>query len=255
MSLPVFFIYFSKNKSFNWVFLQNEWVNSFYKQNGYLEYDALSRLGIMDHKIYIKKQLANEKLQYLNSCIISQNILDQVEANIEECIASKSYVDLQSNLPSVFNDKDIEKILDIILTNQIRSQIIIIEDYLISKAFIEKISKNCEDLVKDKAKAAVDCGKYQQYKITSQSAHLKAHKIEEVEEKVDKREERRKKASGGKSGGGTQGRETKTKSVKKVYKTGNKNVDLEEVDVPEKKSFEVLEAEDIKGDLYIINIM
>lgn len=229
------------------ILLQNDWVSSFYKQNGYLEYDALSRLGIMDYKVYIKKQLAHEKLQYLNSCIVSQNILDQVEANIEECIASKSYVDLQSNLPSVFNDKDIEKILDITLTNQRRSQVIIIENYVISKAFIEKLSKKCEDLVKEKAKSTVDSGKYQEHQISSQAAHLRSHKNEEAEEKVSKRDERRKKAAGGKSGGGTQGRETKTKSVKKLYRAGNKNIDLEDEDVPEKKTLEIVQDEDVKG--------
>lgn len=236
------------------IFLQNEWVKNFYKQNGYLEYDALTRLGIMDHKVYIKKQLANEKIEYLNSCIVSQNILEQVEADIEECIASKSYVDLQSNLPSVFNDKDIEKILDIILTNQRRSQIIIIESYVVSKAFIEKLSKTCEDLVKEKAKGAVDSGKYQQYQISSQAAHVRSQKTDDAEEKVDKREERRKKAAGGKSGGGTQGRETKTRSVKKAYRAGNKHVDLEEEDIPEKKSLQIIEAEDVKGDYVSNNI-
>lgn len=222
-------------------------MNNFYKQNGYLEYDALSRLGIMDHKIYIKKQFGNEKVQYLDTCIASQNTLDQVEANIEECIASKSYVDLQTNLPSVFSEKDIEKILDIVLTNQIRSQTIILENYVVSKAFIEKLSKNCEDIVNKKAKEVVDSGKYQQYKINLQTVHLKAQKSDEIEEKVDKREERRKKAAGGKTGGGTQGRETKTKSTKKFVKAGNKNVDFEDAEFPEKKHLEIIVAEDIKG--------
>lgn len=224
-------------------------MNNFYKQNGYLEYDALSRLGIMDHKIYIKKQLTNEKIQYLDSCIASQNILDQVEANIEECIASKSYVDLQSNLPSVFNEKDIEKILDIIVTNQIRTQTIIIENYVLSKAFIEKLSTNCENLVEEKAKGVVDSGKYQQHQISLQAVHLRVQKTDEIEEKVDKREERRKKAAGGKSGGGTQGRETKTKSTKKFTKGANKMIDVEDFEVPEKKQLEIVAAEDVNGKL------
>lgn len=202
----------------------------------------------MDHKIYIKKQLANEKVQYLESCVASQNILDQVEANIEECIASKTYVDLQSNLPSVFSDKDIEKMLDIVLTNQIRSQTIILDNYVVSKAFIEKLSKNCEELVKEKAKGIVESGKYQEHQISLHAVHLRSQKSDEIEEKVDKREERRKKAAGGKTGGGTQGRETKTKSTKKAIKTGNRNVDFEETDVPEKKQLNIIVAEDIKGN-------
>lgn len=201
----------------------------------------------MDHRIYIKKQLVNEKLHFLESVAISQNILDQVEANIEECIASKSYVDLQSSLPSVFIEKDIERILDIVLTNQIRLQTIIINSYVISKSFIEKLSKGCEDLVKEKSSGLVSSGKYQQYQISLQTAHVRGQKNDEMEEKVDKREERRKKAAGGKSGGGTQGRETKTKSTKKLFKPGNKIVENEDIDVSEKKTLEVVTAEDIKG--------
>lgn len=201
----------------------------------------------MDYKVYIKKQLPTEKLEYLNSCVISQNILEQVEANIEECISSKSFVDLQTSLPSVFSDKDIEKILEIVLTNQLKSQVLFIENYIISKAFIEKLSKNCEDSVKAKAKEVVEAGKYQQYQISLQAIHTKPFKIDDVEEKVDKREERRKKASGGKSGGGTQGRETKTKAVKKFTRGGNKNLDLDEEEIVVHKSLEIITSEDIKG--------
>lgn len=220
-----------------------------------MEYDALSRLGIMDHKIYIKKQLGNENMHYLNSCVVSQNILDQVEANIEECISSKSYVDLQNSLPSVFNDKDIEKILDVVLTNQIRSQVFIIENYIISKAFMEKLSKNCEDLVKEKVKEVVNSGKYQQYQISLQAVHTRTHRMDDIEEKVDKREERRKKASVGKSGGGSQGRETKTKSVKKAARGANRNVDIEEEEVVEKKSLEIVSPEDVKGTSFYFDVL
>lgn len=94
---------------------QNEWVMSFFKQNNYLEYDALSRLGLSDPKGYIKKTLTNEDLTFLSSCVIGSQIKEQLETALEECIASKSYLDVVSLLPSVLTDIDIENVLDDLL--------------------------------------------------------------------------------------------------------------------------------------------
>ncbi|XP_023030297.2 UFM1 specific ligase 1 [Leptinotarsa decemlineata] len=228
---------------------QNEWVNHFYRQNGYIEFDALSRIGISDHKNYLKKQLSNEDYKTLDSCIVSKSILERIEADIDECIASKSFIDLQTNLPSVFNEIDEQMVLDTILSNQKRSQTIAINNFVISKAFVDELLKECDDLVKEKSKETVELGKYQQYQISLQAASIKFQKSDEIVEKVDKREERRKKAAGGKSGGGTQGRETKTKSTKKASRAGNRNnSESDSVDFEEKRAaLEVVSFDDVKG--------
>lgn len=96
---------------------QNDWVLSFYKQNNYLEYDALSRLGLSDPKGYVKRILTNEDLTFLSSCVIGSQIKQQLETALEECIASKSYLDVVSLLPSVLTDTDIENVLDDLLKN------------------------------------------------------------------------------------------------------------------------------------------
>jgi hypothetical protein len=226
---------------------QSEWVNNFYKQNGYLEYDSLARLGISDYKSYIRKQLSSEELIFLNSCAISKRILERAEADVEECISSKSHLDLQSNLPSVFNDSDTKLILDSVLTKQKQQQTIVIENYVISKAFIENLSKNFDGLVKEKAKQVVESGRYQQYQTELQVSSSKTQKFEEVEEKTDKREERRKKAAGGKSGGGTQGRETKTKSTKKTSRSKHVEEDHDfEQTVEKRQSLEIITSGNIQ---------
>lgn len=229
---------------------QNEWVTSFYKQNGYLEYEALIRLGISDYKTYLKKQLSGEQTFHLNSCIISKRIIEQIEADVEECIASRSYVDLQNSLPSVFNDDDLKEVLKIVLTKPKEQQTIVIDSYVLSKFFVENLSDSCEDLLKQKAKNAVENGKYQQYITSLQIPTNKAQKVEvEVEtSKTDKRDERRKKAAGGKTGGGHQGRETKTKSTKK----GNRTRVIQDDDAddfessPKKATLEILSEADVK---------
>lgn len=67
-----------------------------------------------------------------------------------------------------------------------------------------------------KAEEVVKSGKYQQFfleKQLSKTADNAQHGY--VDHKTERREERRRKAASGKGGGGTQGRETKTKAVKK----------------------------------------
>lgn len=102
---------------------QNDWVMSFFKQNNYLEYDALSRLGISDPKGYVKRALANEDLTFLSSCVIGSQIKQQLETALEECISSKSYLDIVSLLPSILSDKDIENVLDTLLKENSKSTI------------------------------------------------------------------------------------------------------------------------------------
>lgn len=180
--------------------LQNEYVTNFYKQNGYLEFEALMRLGITDYKNYIKRQFSNEPTTNLNSCIASKRILDQIEADVEECISSKSYIDLQASLPSVFNDEDFKIILDVILTPQRQRLVLVLGSFVVSVAFIEVLSEPCDSVVSEKAKAIVESGKYQQYQLDLQMASNKVTAVEASVEhadlKADKREERRKKAAG-----------------------------------------------------------
>lgn len=230
---------------------QNEWVNNFYKQNGYIEFDALSRLGISDYKTYLKKQFANEELFMLQSCTISKSIIERLQADIDECISSKSYVDLQTNLPSVFNEEDIQLTVDKVLTPQRLKQTVVINNFILSKTFIDQLGKSCESLVQEKAKQTVESGKYQQYQTDLILASNKSQKVDvDFEDtKVDKREERRKKAAGGKAGGGQQGRETKTKSTKKSSRGGTKNVDVDyDTDFSSKKvTLQIISLEDVKN--------
>lgn len=223
---------------------QNEWVNNFYKQNGYLEYEALIRLGISDYKTYLKKQLAGEQTYNLNSCIVSKRIIEQIEADVEECIASKSHVDLRNSLPSVFNDDDLKEVLKIVLNKQKEQQTIVIDSFVLSKFFVETLSNSCEELLKTKSKSVVETGKYQQYITSLQMPKSQKFEIE-AEAKTDKREERRKKAAGGKSGGGHQGRETKTKSTKKSNRSRQQDDD-DDFESTQKTTLQIINESDVK---------
>jgi hypothetical protein len=52
------------------------------------------RLGIVDHHLFVRKHFPNEKLLYLPSFAVGPNVIDSVEAAVEEAIATGSVVDI-----------------------------------------------------------------------------------------------------------------------------------------------------------------
>ncbi|KAG5326650.1 UFL1 ligase, partial [Pseudoatta argentina] len=197
---------------------QNEWVENFYKQNGYLEYDALTRLGISDPSGFVKRHFPNENMVFLKSVAVGTVVTDQVDANIEEVIATGSFIDLYPLLPSVFSDEDAELVIKL-ATKKIRVNVhIFAKTVIVSEAFLQTLTKSLETVAEQKTREMVVSGRWIQSiaenKLKSKSADLI------LESKVNKKEERRKKATIGKAGGGSQGRETKTKSTKKKYLQG-----------------------------------
>lgn len=84
-----------------------------------------------------------------------------------------------------------------------------------SNNYIESLKQSCMSITQKKAEEAVKSGKYQQFYLEKQLSKSADHSHGQVDQKAERREERRRKAASGKGGGGTQGRETKTKAVKK----------------------------------------
>ncbi|KAF7995985.1 hypothetical protein HCN44_008740 [Aphidius gifuensis] len=81
---------------------QSEWIDNFYKQNGYLEYDTSTRLGISDSKNYIIRYFSQDELTLLDTVAIGPSIINQIGANIEDVIARNPFIDIYRLLPSVF---------------------------------------------------------------------------------------------------------------------------------------------------------
>lgn len=66
------------------------YINIYWLVN--LEYAALNRLGISDAKAYCRKRFKD--LLYLSSCCVGTNILEQIEASIEEALDSQTWVEI-----------------------------------------------------------------------------------------------------------------------------------------------------------------
>lgn len=132
---------------------QSNWVDSFFKQNGYLEFDALYRLGIPDPAGYIKKRYKSTKLLFLRAACVGQEIVDRVEASVDEVISSGSWIDVATLLPSSLSVEDIGILLQQVMRslNKNSSGLVFSDTIVVSEKFISSCTDLFSDMMKQKA--------------------------------------------------------------------------------------------------------
>ncbi|CAF3340008.1 unnamed protein product [Rotaria socialis] len=91
---------------------QAKYIESFFSQNGYIEYSLVRNLGVNDPEGQTKSVLKdrNQILFSTSGCIDLLKFLPQLEMNIESGLVSNEYVDVTTLMPNSFNDNDIEKL-------------------------------------------------------------------------------------------------------------------------------------------------
>ncbi|XP_047430208.1 E3 UFM1-protein ligase 1 [Mugil cephalus] len=218
---------------------QNTWVDSFLQQNGYLEFDALVRLGIPDPSSYIKKRFKSNKLLFLRAACVGQALVDQVEASVEEAVNSATWTDLQPILPSCLSMEDIGMVISQAIRNtNIQSACRVLEGtFVVSEKFINNCLSLFDEAMQNKARKEVKNNPV--FLITEEDMKQASVMTEaSAPSKKEKREaERRKKASEGsgsvKAGGGGNAREIR---IRKTKKKGRKDEDSDEETGPSQQN-------------------
>lgn len=193
---------------------QNQWVDSFYVSNGYLEFDAVSRLGISDPVGYIKKKFPSSKnLMFLDSCCVGPSIVEQLESALDEALSTGGWCDVLPLLPTTLSPEDGTQLINHVLKNRDSPSsggaLLLGDCTLVSPGLFQKIIESQESEMGEKATKDVESGAVAQIMVDQGVGDIGEDEVK------DKKEERRKKAAGGSVGGGAQGRQTKTKSTKK----------------------------------------
>ncbi|XP_059110049.1 E3 UFM1-protein ligase 1 isoform X1 [Peromyscus eremicus] len=208
---------------------QSTWVDSFFRQNGYLEFDALSRLGIPDAVNYIKKRYKNTQLLFLKAACVGQGLVDQVEASVEEAISSGTWVDISPLLPSSLSVEDAAMLLQQVMRpfSKQASAIVFNDTVVVSEKFINDCTELFSERMHQKAEKEM---KNNPVHLITEEDLKQVSILESVNtNKKDKKDERRKKATEGtgsvRGGGGGNAREYK---IKKVKKKGRKDDDSDE---------------------------
>lgn len=218
---------------------QNAWVDSFLQQNGYLEFDALVRLGIPDPPSYIKKRFKSSKLLFLRAACVGQTLVDQVEASVEEAVSSSTWTDIQPILPSCLSMEDVGMLINQAMrnTNVQSSARVLGGTVVVSEKFINNCLSVFDEAMQQKAQKEV---KNNPVFLISEEDVKQASMMTEssAPSKKDKREaERRKKATEGsgsiKAGGGGNAREIR---IRKTKKKGRKEEDSDEETGPSQQN-------------------
>ena len=210
---------------------QSEFIESFYKQNGYLDYATLNRIGITNPQNFIDKKFPNE-LCHLNSCAVGQLIMFQVESSIEECINNNNFVDLIPLLPSILSIEDVHLLIEKTFEQNKQlsdSSVILCETIVLSKTFIQKCYEFFDSQMKKKAENDFKSGLLLSVFAGQQQTKESKTQQEVEEKKLDVKSQQKKGQK--KSSGGSQGREVKTKNVKKKYKTSQKQTELSDDEI------------------------
>ncbi|KAM9551531.1 E3 UFM1-protein ligase 1-like isoform 2-T2 [Salvelinus alpinus] len=208
---------------------QNTWVDSFLKQNGYLEFDALIRLGIPDPVSYIKKRFKSSKLLFLRAACVGQALVEQVEASVEEAVNSATWTDVQPILPSCLSMEDVGIIInEAMRKTNVQSTARILGDTVVVS---EKFISNCLSLF-DEAMQHKALKNNPVFLITEDDLKQGAMMTENTApSKKEKREaERRKKTTEGSGckGGGGGGCNAREVRIRKTKKKGRRDDDSDE---------------------------
>lgn len=218
---------------------QNSWVDSFLQQNGYLEFDALVRLGIPDPPSYIKKRFKSSKLLFLRAACVGQTLVDQVEACVEEAVNSATWADIQPVLPSCLSMEDMGMLISQAMrnTNVQSSARVLGGTVVVSEKFISSCLSLFDEAMQHKAQKEVKNNPV--FLITEDDLKTASMLTESsASSKKEKREaERRKKTTEGsgsvKSGGGGNAREIR---IRKTKKKGRKDEDSDEETGPSQQN-------------------
>jgi hypothetical protein len=77
---------------------QQQYVSSFFKQNGYIEYTLLKKIGITEPDSYVRSVLSSNNSDaenlYLSSSCLADYFLDQIEQEIDETINKNGYCEI-----------------------------------------------------------------------------------------------------------------------------------------------------------------
>ncbi|XP_045399999.1 E3 UFM1-protein ligase 1 [Lemur catta] len=208
---------------------QSTWVDSFFRQNGYLEFDSLSRLGIPDAVSYIKKRFKATQLLFLKAACVGQGLVDQVEASVEEAISSGTWVDIAPLLPSSLSVEDAAILLQQVMRafSKQASAVVFSDTVVVSEKFINDCTELFNELMHQKAEKEM---KNNPVHLVTEEDLKQVSILESIStSKKDKKDERRRKAAEGsgsvRGGGGGNAREYK---IKKVKKKGRKDDDSDD---------------------------
>jgi len=177
---------------------QDKWIQSFFRENGYVEYDTVERLGIRKPQSRLKSMFPNGCT--LETCIVGSVIVDNVNESIDLAIKDGQFVDVMTLLPSSCTLGD----ADILISQsppykKAHSASVLCDSIVCSAAFVSQCTDIFKDMMVTKAKKAATATASQTadaHANAAEAAPAPTLHLDAPVSKRDKRKEKRKKKGG-----------------------------------------------------------
>lgn len=196
---------------------EDNYVKSFYTQNGYVEWDHLKKLGISDPGAYLRSLLPDAT--HLSGVIIAPTLLSQLGGLLEETAHGGTWADLTHCIPAGLSGLERMRIVEPLIRTLPLKQVMQAQ-YVISDAFISECAPHFENFIHLQAElGAKDRQSFTQPQRSSKiEREYATNRIPQV---------------AAKGGFGIGARELKTKNVKKKYAPGKRRTTLPSSEVAE----------------------
>ncbi|RNA34867.1 E3 UFM1- ligase 1 [Brachionus plicatilis] len=133
---------------------QDQYIKAFFKQNGYIDFLTLKKIGITEPENYVKTIFDSKEVNFLSTSCLANFFLQNLEQEIEEYLNKNGLCEIMQILPSNLSDKDAALLTTTFCQNlkQNIDCIIIAETYLVSKSFIADLKNKFQDQMEVKSK-------------------------------------------------------------------------------------------------------
>eukprot|EP00850_Spirogloea_muscicola_P000074 SM000001S04476 [mRNA] locus=s1:439796:445141:+ [translate_table: standard] len=138
--------------------IQAEAVDSFFSQNGYIDYQVLRKLGVAQPKQHLQATYSDGVA--LDTVFVHPSIISQLDAAIEEVVIQSTWCDAAPLLPSSFSVADMARIIKMCPSLQNAQKdgkpaVLLAETCIVSEAFIRELLERLSKEVKASAKASM----------------------------------------------------------------------------------------------------
>jgi len=206
------------------------WIDSFFAQNGYMDYTTLEKLQITTPRTFLEAKYKGGVA--LKSVFVSPKVVSSVDGVSSEAIKADSWIDVTPMAPSILTDEDMYLLLQacpsIIQMGKNTNAVILEHHFVTSKTFLDSCVKKYDQLIKEKIEKGL-------IKKTDKDVSQAL----ESKQEVDEDEDTPKKGRGGKRGAKGKGKnEEEPKSAAKGKKGGRSDTGKEEKGGADKETIE-----------------
>jgi len=132
---------------------RRQWIESFFAQNGFIEYSNMKKVGINDPLKLLEELYPNGAA--LDSCFVSENFIRAIDANVEESIHNQeSWIDVMRLVEFSIGTRDCQKLIRTFPSlssnadkKKRENHLVLGDQYVVNKKYLERCVLSFRDFI------------------------------------------------------------------------------------------------------------